>query len=258
MSMRSVVLRCTAALVIASVAASPWLAVPALAADAPAAPAPVAKGKKPNAPRTGSAPASTPAATPKTPKPARTPRPPKPPEKSMEEQRAEDGLWAKHTSWLSLRAGYAKASGEFAGDGLVGYGIAYQHMLTRHYAIGGSVQHDLLGHLGSSYEVSVPFALELTRHFRWKTQMRPYVGLGGGYYFHKYYRTASNYTGSPGRGVYVNLGTNVPLDSRHLLGLDTRVSFVQTTEGVVNPVFGAQKSSETLWSVKLNWAFGYY
>lgn len=266
MSMRSALLGVTAALLLVAVIASPWLATSVRAADAPATPPPPAaaaapapvQGKKPNAPRTNTAPAPKPAATPKTPKPAKTPRAPKPPEKSMEEQRAADGLWAKHTSWMSLRAGYAKASGEVAGDGLAGYGIAYQRMLTSHVGFGGSVQHDLVGHLGSSYEVSVPFALEVTRHFKWKTQMRPYVGLGSGYYFHKYYRTAGNYTGSPGRGIYVNLGTNVPVDAKHLLGIDTRVSFVKTTEGAVNPVFGTQKSSETLWSVKLNWAFGYY
>jgi hypothetical protein len=52
------------------------------------------------------------------------------------------------------------------------------------------------------------------------------VGLGGGYYFHKYYRTAPDYTGAPGAGYFISLGTNLPLDDRHLIGLDTRVSFV--------------------------------
>jgi hypothetical protein len=256
--MRSAVLRCAAAGCFAAFAAAVLMVAPVRAADP--APADNLQGQKPQAQTAAVAPATIapagkPAAAVRAPKP---PRPAKPPEMSYEQQRAVDGLWAKRTSWLSFRAGYAKASGELAGDGLVGYGIAYQRMLTSRYSFGGSVQHDLVGHLGSSYEVSVPFALELTRHYKWKTAMRPYIGLGGGYYFHKYYRTAGDYTGSPGRGLYVNFGTNVPVDSRHLLGLDTRVSFVKTTEGEINPVFGPQKSSQTLWSVKLNWAFGYY
>ena len=255
MSKRYVVLRSVAAMVFAVVTASILVVSPVRAAEA--TPAPGAQVTNPQAQPATAAPGAKPAATPKAAKPPKSPKPPKPPEKSLEEQRADDGLWARHTNWLPLRAGYAKATGDFAGDGLVGYGMAFQRMLSTRWSFGGSVQHDLVGHLGNAYEISVPFAVELTRHFKWHTAMRPYVGIGTGYYFHKYYRTAGENTGSPGRGTYFNLGTNVPIDQRHLLGVDTRVSFVQTTAGVVNPVFGTQKASETLWSIKLNWAFAY-
>jgi hypothetical protein len=182
---------------------------------------------------------------------------PKAPEKSLEEQRAEDGLWTKHTNWLSLRAGYAKATGDFAGDGVAGYGIAFQHMLTNRMAIGGAVHHEWLGHLGPASEIAVPFTLELTRHFRWSNTMRPYAGFGAGYYFHKYYRTAGDYTGSPGTGYHVVFGGNVPVDDHHLIGLDARMSFLSTTKDAVNPVFGTSKGTEVLWSIKLNYAFAY-
>lgn len=234
------VLRFAALAAFALMTATVLAATPAKAAD----PAPTTlAGQKPQA---------QPAAA----KPAPKVRAPKP-EKSIEEQRAADGLWMKRSNWLSFRAGYAKATGAYSGGGLVGYGFAYQRMVTPHWAFGGAVQHDAVGHLGNAVEISVPFTLEVSRHFNWHTALRPYVGAGGGYYWHKYYRTGSRYSGSPGAGEYLNFGANMPVNDRHLLGIDSRVSFVKTSEGAVNPVFGTEKSSQTLWSVKLNWAFAY-
>lgn len=224
-------------LVVAGVASAP-----ARAEDAPDANKPAAAAAKPAA------------AQKKAPKAA---KPPKPAEKSLEEQRAEFGAWAKGTNWLSFRAGYAKSAAKNAGDGLGGYGIGYQHMLNPHWAFGASVHHDLLGHLANSYEISVPMTAEFTRHYKWKTVAQPYVGLGGGYYFHKFYRTGSNYTGSPSSGWYVSTGFNCPIDGRHLLGIDTRMSFVNGHTGTINPVFGEEKANETLWSIKLNWSMVY-
>ncbi|MFN8588457.1 MAG: hypothetical protein U0704_11740 [Candidatus Eisenbacteria bacterium] len=212
-----------------------------LAADArPAAPAATSAAPKP--------------AKPKTPKP---PKPPKPAEKSYEEQRAIDGVWAKRANWISFGAGYAKSRAKGAGDGLAGYGLSYDRMLNRNWSLGASVNHDLLGHFDHATEVAVPFTVDLTRHFKWKTAVRPYVGVGGGYWFHKYYRTEADYTGAPGSGWHLSFGANLPLDDRHVLGLDTRFSKFATREGVVNPVFGPEDSSESMWSVKLNWALVY-
>ena len=244
------VIRRGAGVLCALLAVSVLAVSPVFAADSAASPDSVAKAKKPQPT------AATPKAAP-APRPARAPRPPKPPEKSLEEQRKEDGVWTKGSNWLSLRAGYAKSTVVNTGDGLVGYGIAYQHMLTRQWSVGGAVQHDLLGHLGASTEISVPFTLELTRHFKWDTAIRPYLGIGGGYYYHKYYRTGTQDTGAPGAGTYLTLGANLPVNDHHVLGLDTRLSFVNGRDGVVNPVFGPESATETLWSVKLNWAMVY-
>ena len=203
------------------------------------------------------APASAPSSKPAAPAKAAKVRAPRPPEKSYAERRAIDGPWAKGANWIGFRAGYAKATGENAGGGIAGYGLAYQHMMSNQWAIGATVQHDLVSHLTHSYEVSVPFTLELTRHFKWNTAIRPYVGAGGGYFFHKYYRTGRDYTGAPGSGACLNFGANLPVDDRHALGLDARVAFVAGHTGTVNPVFGAETATETLWSVKLNWALVY-
>lgn len=176
-------------------------------------------------------------------------------EKSYEQRRAEDGPWARGANWLQFGAGYARAGGKNAGDAMGGYGIGYHHMLSNKWSFGASVRHDVLGHLGNSYEVAVPFTAEFVRHYKWKTAMRPYLGFGGGYYFHKYYRTAADYTGAPGAGWHLSVGTNLPIDDRHVLGLDARVGFVAGRgETVVNPVFGPEPDTQSQWSIRLNWA----
>jgi hypothetical protein len=213
--------------------------------EAKAAPAKAADAPKPKV-----------ASAPKAPKVKEAPKP-KAPEKSYEEQKAEDGMWAKRTNWVSFRAGYAKNSNVNAGDGMFGYGVAYQRMISKKWSFGGSVQHDILGQLGVASEIAVPFTLEMQRHYKWHTAMRPYLGFGGGYYFHKYYRTGDSYGGAPGSGFFIDGGTNVPLDGNHLIGLDTRVSFVNGRTGIVNPVFGGEKATQIFYSIKLNWALAY-
>lgn len=218
------------------------LAAPAFAQDAPkTAAAPVVEAPKP----------------PAKPVKAAKVKKAKPVEKSWEEQKKEDGQWAKRTNWISLRAGYAKSTGKFAGDAVGGYGVAFQRMMSRKWSLGGSVSHDVLGHLGTASEIAVPMTLELSRHSPWKTAFRPYIGIGAGYYFHKYYRTAGDYTGAPALGYSIGFGGNTPLDEKHLLGIDARVHFMSGREGVVNPVFGPEENTETLWTVKLNWAMAY-
>ncbi len=256
MSTSSAVFRRGTAVMLAVVAATVFAISPVSAADSAPAPKPakVAKQKKTAAAPTAAARPPKAAAAPKPAKPA---KPAPPPEPSYAERRKADGPWAKGANWMMFRAGYAKSSQTNAGDGLAGYGIAYQHMIGSKYAFGASVQHDLLNHFVHSYEISVPFTAEFTRHFKWNTALRPYVGAGAGYYFHKYYRTDGDYTGAPRVGEYITVGANMPLNDRHILGLDVRTSFTKGREGVVNPVFGHEKTSETLWSVKLGWGLVY-
>ena len=102
-----------------------------------------------------------PASAEDTPKPAEAP---KPAEKTYAERRAADGPWAKGADWLSFGAGYARAGGKNAGDGMGGYGVRYQHMINSQYSFGAGISHEVLGHLGYSYEISVPFTAEFARH----------------------------------------------------------------------------------------------
>ncbi len=180
----------------------------------------------------------------------------KPAEKSFEEQKKEDGIWVKRGNWIGVRAGYAKRGGGNSGDGLFGYGVSYQRMLTRHYSLNAAVQHDVVGHLGNSLEYDIPMTLEFQRHFRWSPTLRPYLGLGGGYHWRKFYRTRTDDGGAPVSGWHVSFGANTPLDDRHVLGFETRMAVVPG-RGTVNPVFGPDDDQSTLWSAKLTWSIGY-
>lgn len=231
-----------AALLIAGVLA----AGSASAADAPKAET-VKKERK-------AEPAAAKAAKPKAEKPAKVAKP-KEVLKPFAERRVTDGPWAEDANWLSFSAGYARAGGKNSGDAVGGYGIGFQHMINTKWSFGAQVRHEVLGHMDRALEISVPMTGEFTRHFKWKTVVRPYLGIGGGYYFHKYYRTAADYTGAPGGGWHLSTGFNLPLDDRHVLGFDTRAGFVKGRgENVVNPVFGPEKSTVTQWSAKLTWS----
>jgi len=212
---------------------------------------PPAAAAKPDsaAAKPAAAPAATPAVAPA--KPVKL----TPIKKPFAERRILDGPWAEDANWLSFMAGYARAGGANAGDAMGGYGMGFTHMINTKWSFGAQIRHEVLGHIGSSYEMSVPMTAEFSRHFKWKTVVRPYLGLGGGYYFHKYYRTEADYTGSPGGGWHMAFGMNLPIDDRHVLGFDSRVGFVKGRgENVVNPVFGPEAETMKQWSVKVVWA----
>lgn len=194
--------------------------------------------------------------TAKAARPARAAKPAKP-KISRADDIKKNGLWAGGTNWISLRAGYAKLTTETSADGFVGYGVAYQRNLTSKYGFVASVHHEIIGAANVSKEISVPMTAGFVRHLDWRTALRPYVGLGAGYYFHKYYRSGLDYGGAPASGWYLNGGWNIPLSDRNLFGMDARVSFVDGRGGVQNPVFGSENENETQWSVKLNWSLGY-
>ena len=200
-----------------------------------------------------------PAAAPKPAAPAKPAKvkKPKPPELSLEEQKKADGVYAKGTNWLSFRAGWAKRTGELAGNGSMGYGLGYQHMMSRKWAFAAGAGYDIVGRFGASADEAVPFTGEFQRHFKWKTAVRPYVGVGGGFYLRKNYRTAGEYTTTTTGGPHFSFGFTSALDAKHVIGLDARVAKLDARAGIVNPTFGLSKDSETVWTVKGSWALAY-
>lgn len=191
-----------------------------------------------------------------------------------------DDLWAPGRNWLSLRAGYAKASGEFTGNGGIGYGFGFSHMLRpvkllrwtllRQYSIGGYLHYEALGHFYSSVEVEVPATLELVRHFRWKTPLHPYLGFGTGAFYHKTYRTGRD-SRNVDWGHYLTFGANAPIGGRHLLGFDGRLIRVDASFDPPDPTFGpgegdvvpvedgviVRRKNGTHWSAKVNYTIAY-
>jgi len=192
-------------------------------------------------------------------KAARVPQPPKqrPPAKSIEERQKEDGIYAGGSDWITLRFGYAKRTGDVAGNGLVGYGVGYQHMITKKVAFAAGAGHDVVGHFKNQLDVAVPFTGELQRHFKWNTAVRPYLGFGGGYYLRKYYRTGNDYNTTSTGGPHLSIGITSGLDLSHVIGFETRVAWLRGRTGVVNPTFGPGKDSETMWTAKLIWGLVY-
>jgi hypothetical protein len=246
--------------VVAATAAFAWLSAaspaPARAQDKPPATPPAPAAAAP-APAKGSKAAKT--SKPKSPKTAKpkTAKPPKPPEPPMDERRKVDGVYAKGSNWLQLRFGYAKRTGDLSGDGFVGYGMAYQRMLSKKYAFAAGVDHDVVGHFAHQIDESVPFTGEFRRVFKWAGEMRPYLGVGGGYYFRKMYRTDGDYNTTVTGGGHVSFGLTSQLDDKHVIGFETRVAWLQGRKGIVNPTFGPGEDVETIWTAKLTWALAY-
>ena len=181
----------------------------------------------------------------------------KTPEKPYAQRWAEDGIHAKGANWISLRLGYAKRVGDHTGQGLVGYGVGWQHMLNPRWAFAAGVGHDVVGHFQSHVDVAVPFTAEFQRHFGWKSSARPYIGLGGGYYFRKYYRTGTDYNTQTSGGMHVSVGIASRVGDHNALGIEARGARLKSKAGVTNPTFGTSEDSETLWTVKGTWSLVY-
>jgi hypothetical protein len=196
-------------------------------------------------------------------------------------QREGHEAWDAGRGWMSMRAGYSKAAGDFSGGGSLGGGIGYAHMLRpvkiwrwtlfKNFSLGTYAHYEVLSTFGNAKEVEVPATVELVRHFRWKTALRPYLGLGTGAFIRKAYRTGNDTT-EVHPGVYLTFGANIPVGGRHLLGFDGR--YIRVDSGYVppNPVFGTGSADEILvpglppryernaaahWSAKINWTVTY-
>lgn len=194
-------------------------------------------------------------ARPKVEKPAKAAKV-KAPELSLEEQQKADGVYMKGSDWMSARFGWAKRAGEFSGDGLVGYGVGYSHMVSPRLAFAVHANHDVVGHFGSHLDEMVSFTGEFQRHFRWKAGVRPYIGLGGGYYVEKFYRSGDDRSSTTG-GPHLSLGFTSAIDDRHVIGLEFRGARLDGRPGTSNPTFGTGGESEIVWTVKGSWAIAY-
>src|SRR5262245_7497804 len=221
------------------------------------APPPQSGGAAPGAAPATTSKAGAAAATTKAAKPKKPPKPPKPPGPSYEQRRSEDGVYAAGANWLSLRFGYAKRLEDNSGNGLLGYGIGYQRLLSKRWAFAVGAGHDVVGRYGNQIDEAVPFTGEFQRHFQWKSAVKPYVGVGGGYYVRKAYRTGTEYQSHTAGGGHLSLGFVSPATERHVVGLDMRFAFVQGQPDVFNPTFGQGVGTETLWTMKVSWALVY-
>ena len=197
---------------------------------------------------------------------------------------APGDVLARGSQWMSVRAGYAKATGQESPSGLLGGGFGYRRFVLDRWSVGGFVHYDWLGRFGTATEISVPVTLEVVRHSRWGAAAYPYVGIGAGAFYHKLYRTGADLSGfTPGR--YLACGLHIPVRKQGLLGFDVRMAQVDKLDA--NPAFAGpdggrskiddlvvdlnvpsgptmpllyaatESKSRTLWSLKLDYSITY-
>jgi len=162
---------------------------------------------------------------------------------------AVEDPWAPGTNWLSLRAGYAKMSGENTPNGAAGYGFGYSRMLKpilflKNMSLGAYAHHEVLGRFHGAAIVQVPMSVEFVRHSLWDGGLRPYLGVGYGANFVKGYRFPDT-PGDVRGGGYVVGGFNSQVNPNSVIGMDLRW-------GVLSDL------DETyIWSFKLNYSWVY-
>ncbi|MGH7742565.1 MAG: hypothetical protein ACRENS_11160 [Candidatus Eiseniibacteriota bacterium] len=211
-------------------------AKPAAGATAAPAAAPKKSGKKARQPK---------AATAKTPSPKHVHDP-------------EAGAWDKGALWVTLRAGFNQASYSTAGNGSVGYGFGFTHMLSPEWGFAGLAERNVLGYFGDATESEIPFTLEFDRHIKMSETFRAYLGAGGGVYYHKFSNTTADHSDVRSGGFFAG-GGNIVVTKHSLFGLDGRIAGVTTKADAPtdNPVFGSQKSTTMRWSIKASWSVTY-
>jgi len=167
--------------------------------------------------------------------------------------RAQDDAWQKGASWVTFRAGYAKSLEGGAPDGMGGYGFGFSRMLSHRVSFGVFVHHELLGKFGGAAQIEIPMTAEYAFHLRWKTALRPYVGLGVGAFYHKVYRSGADRADLLPATIY-KFGADTPLGVHSVLGVDARLASVASDDETLDPVFGRDKPTSLRWSVKLGYS----
>jgi len=173
----------------------------------------------------------------------------------------EVDAWSKGKQWLSVRAGYARSAATGAADGNIGFGFGYTRVRSTKWSFSTAASFEVLGRYGGSSEMEVPWIVEATRHYKWNTPIRPYLGAGVGFYVHKISGTSDD-GASVIFGPHLSGGFNTPISDHGLLGFDVRMSSLESDKQQ-NPVFGGEavtgegQSRVVHWSVKVShsWVF---
>ena len=160
--------------------------------------------------------------------------------------------YANGSKWLSLRFGYAKSADENAANGNIGAGFGFTAMGKGMWSVGAFAYLEVLGRYGSASELELPLTLEFARRSHWGVYVRPYLGLGGGAFYHKTYRTGGD-SADLRPGFYVLGGLNVPVSEGSMIGFDVRTVFQGPIENA-DPVFGSGDPDVVHWSAKISWS----
>ena len=193
--------------------------------------------------------------------------------------RADDNPWDVGSNWMFVRAGFARSAADGAGNAGAGYGVGFRHVLKpskvndwrvlgikplgflhwtlfKGWSVGGFVEYNVLGRFGTSSDIEVPAAVEMTRFIHWKSAAKPYVTLGVGPHYRKMYNTGADFS-QVRTSAFVATGFDAPVASNQMLGFDMRMARVQSENKPVNPVFGGGSFEATHWSLKLSYSIIY-
>jgi hypothetical protein len=164
--------------------------------------------------------------------------------------RAADDPWQKGAEWTSFRAGFTRSLAGGAPNGAVGAGFGYSRFVSDRLSAGVFVSYDLLGRYGSAAQIEVPMTAEYAWHFKWKTPIHPFVGVGVGAFYHKVYRTGFDRSHFQ-PGTLFKFGGDTPLDRHGILGAEARLASVASDDVTVDPVFGHDHPHSLRWSLKM-------
>jgi hypothetical protein len=170
---------------------------------------------------------------------------------------AQEEPWRPGTSWATARIGTARVFGEDSPGGNVGWGVAYRRMMSPKVSIAAAADHDLLGRFGSASLIQVPFSLEFATHLRWKTGLRPAIGLGFAAVYRKAYRSGDDHSEFQPAG-FLSMALHAPISAQALLGLEFQLMSVSGDLSGTNPTFGGYSSSNGIGTFKVSLSRAFY
>lgn len=160
--------------------------------------------------------------------------------------------WVGGANWTAFRIGTAYSTVKNSPNGGIGVGFGMHHFMNRRWSAGLQADLDVLGKFSGGTEAELPITLQMTRHMRFGSNtLRPYLGIGGGAYFHRYTRTGGD-EANLRPGLLFAGGINTPIGPSSLLGFDMRISF-QGDAKSNNPLFPNESSTATHWSFKVSY-----
>jgi hypothetical protein len=163
----------------------------------------------------------------------------------------DSGLpWVGGANWTAYRIGTAYSTVKNSPDGGIGVGFGMHHFMNRRWSAGLQADLDVLGKFSGGTEAELPLTLQMTRHMKFGSNtMRPYLGFGGGAYFHRYARTGGDEANLRPGGFFAG-GFNTPIGPHSLLGFDVRMT-LQGKAQSNDPLFPNESSTATHWSFKV-------
>ncbi len=160
--------------------------------------------------------------------------------------------WYKGADWMSFRLGMSGSKVEDSPNAGPAVGFGAQHFMGPKWSLGLNVDLDVLGRFNGASEMEIPLTLEAQRHFRWGTDsFRPFVGIGTGLWYHRFYRTGADGTETR-PGFFATGGFNSPISGTALVGVTGRMT-VQSNAETDNPFFPNESNSAVHWSIKLSY-----